>query len=256
MLVKVSYGRLTPRLVGQLKRAQSTWIVSHSEQLRETRWSQRALLGIGAAAVATFDPRRADMVNALNEVTGVSAAENLHRKMTADPMGKQILAEKPRLNSEILRLSDLEKLEENTLGKKYFNWLKKNGVTPDSREIVRYVVDAETAYVIQRYREIHDFYHVFLEQDIDLLGESVVKAFEAAQTGFPMCYLGIIGGVPSIPRAQRRDYFMRYLPWALHAGKRAKLLLNFKFEDMLKEDFTKLRREMNIVSFGEWSMNR
>ena len=139
---------------------------------------------------------------------------------------------------------------------RYYDWLTSNGVTPDTRAMVTYVEDSELAYVIQRYREIHDFYHVILQQNIDLLGETVVKAFEAVQTQLPMCYLGIIGGVPNIPGHERKDYFTKYLPWALRVGAQSKLFLNYKFEDMLNEDIDSVRKELNFTTFNEWSQNR
>ena len=136
--------------------------------------------------------------------------------------------------------------------RRYWQWLTDNGVTPDTRAQVTYIADPELAYVVQRYREIHDFYHVLLEQNIDLLGETVVKAFEAVQTRFPMCVLGTFGGVPNVPRHQRRVYFTQYLPWALKVAKNSDLLLNYKFEDMLEEDLTKIRKQIGIFTFKEW----
>jgi len=238
--------------LNSFRRFHSTWDVAHSEHFRRTNSLQKTVLGIGAAAIATCNPLRADMVNALNETTGTKAAKYLLEKMKEDSIGRQILEEKPRLTSESLTVPELEKMEDNTLGKCYYLWLKKNEVTPDTRQIVHYVEDPELAYVIQRYREIHDFYHVLLELDIDLLGETVVKAFEAVQTGFPMCYLGIIGGVPNIPSHQRKDYFTKYLPWALKTGSKAKLLMNYKFEDMLDRDIHELREELNIETFDSY----
>lgn len=35
-------------------------------------------------------------------------------------------------------------------------------ITPDSRMQVRFVDDADLAYVMQRYRETHDFVHLLL----------------------------------------------------------------------------------------------
>ena len=238
------------------RKNQTSWEACHGENFRPTNNLQKVILGAGAALIATLNPLRADMVNALNETTGLRAAKMLHSKMMNDATGRQILEQKPRLTSESLSLTELAKMEDNTLGKSYWSWLNKNGVTPDTRQNVHYVEDPQLAYVIQRYREIHDFYHVLLELDIDLLGESVVKAFEAVQTGFPMCYLGILGGVPNIPRHQRNDYFTKYLPWALQTGAKAKLLMNYKFENMLDEDINGLRNKLLIERFDEWVLKR
>ena len=59
---------------------------------------------------------------------------------------------------------------------------------------MRFVDDPELAYVLQRYREVHDFYHTLLGLPINMMGEVVVKWFEAVQTRLPMCAMGAIFG--------------------------------------------------------------
>lgn len=46
-------------------------------------------------------------------------------------------------------------------------------VTPDSRADVKFVDDEELAYVMQRYREVHDLLHTLLGMPTNMLGESV-----------------------------------------------------------------------------------
>jgi hypothetical protein len=43
-------------------------------------------------------------------------------------------------------------------------------VTPDSRLPVQFVDDIELAYVIQRYREVHDLFHTVLGMPTNMLG--------------------------------------------------------------------------------------
>lgn len=54
--------------------------------------------------------------------------------------------------------------------------------------------DIELAYVIQRYREVHDLYHSILGMDTNMLGEVTIKWVEAIQTKLPMCIGGAIFG--------------------------------------------------------------
>lgn len=44
-------------------------------------------------------------------------------------------------------------------------------VSPDTRAPTRFVDDEELAYVIQRYREIHDMLHTLLGMPTNILGE-------------------------------------------------------------------------------------
>lgn len=43
-------------------------------------------------------------------------------------------------------------------------------VTPDSRADVKFVDDEELAYVMQRYREVHDLLHTLLGMPTNMLG--------------------------------------------------------------------------------------
>ena len=45
-------------------------------------------------------------------------------------------------------------------------------MTPDSRRDVMFVDDVELAYVMQRYREVHDLMHTLLGMPTNLLGTS------------------------------------------------------------------------------------
>lgn len=44
-------------------------------------------------------------------------------------------------------------------------------VTPDTRADVKFVDDEELAYVMQRYREVHDLIHTILGMPTNMLGE-------------------------------------------------------------------------------------
>jgi ubiquinone biosynthesis protein Coq4 len=48
-------------------------------------------------------------------------------------------------------------------------------VTPDSRLPVQFVDDIELAYVMQRYREVHDLFHTLLGMPTNMLGNCHAK---------------------------------------------------------------------------------
>ena len=56
--------------------------------------------------------------------------------------------------------------------------MKLNMFDPNSRPLVKYENNIELAYVHQRYKEVHDFLHVFLGLGIDPLSELALKWFE------------------------------------------------------------------------------
>ena len=66
--------------------------------------------------------------------------------MSCDPEGCEILADKPRVNSDIL--PDLASLPPKTLGHQYAAFMARNNISPDSRSEVRFVDHPELAYVM------------------------------------------------------------------------------------------------------------
>ena len=103
--------------------------------------------------------------------------------MRSDPEGSQILADKPRITSDIL--PGLLELGPNTLGHHYASFMERNKISPDSRTEVMFVDDPELAYVMTRYRETHDLTHCVLGQDTTMVGEVLVKWVEAVQGSPP-----------------------------------------------------------------------
>ncbi|XP_055948922.1 ubiquinone biosynthesis protein COQ4 homolog, mitochondrial-like isoform X2 [Argiope bruennichi] len=197
----------------------------------------------------TSHEKREDMVAVLGETTGNIAARQIREKMLQDSEGSLILREKPRINSDTLDYQFLESLPNGTLGHAYISFLKDNNVTPDTRRPVHYVDDPELAYVIQRYREVHDLNHTLLEMPTNMLGEVAVKWIEAMQTGLPMCVAGALLGPVRFRKKQREKYLKYYLPWSVNCGSHAKFLMNVYFEKRWQQSIRDLRYELNIPDF-------
>lgn len=208
---------------------------------------QKALLAAGAAGMALYDPYRHDMVAVLGETTGHRALKFLRDQMKRDPEGTQILQERPRISLSTLDLGKLQSLPEGSLGREYLRFLDVNRVSPDTRAPTRFVDEEELAYVIQRYREVHDMLHTLLGMPTNMLGEIVVKWFEAVQTGLPMCILGALFG-PVRLSAQHLQVLVSELgPWAVQNGRRAPCVLNVYFERRWEQPLTALRAELGIT---------
>lgn len=144
-----------------------------------------------------------------------------------------------------MRLDELRKLPENTVGKAYAAWLDREGVTPDTRDQVRYIDDPEEAYVMQRYRETHDFTHAITGLPVIIEGELAVKAFEFANTLLPMTALSLVAIVRLKP-VERKRFFEIYFPWALRNGLKAEEVINVYWEEELKTDVDDLRMRLGI----------
>ncbi|CAH1787226.1 unnamed protein product [Owenia fusiformis] len=209
---------------------------------------QKILLGVGSAGVAIVNPWRDDMIAVMGEATGELALKSLRAKMLADPVGRQILENEPRINSQTVDLDYLKTLPDGTFGREYRRFLDKYQLTPDARRHVEFVDDVELAYVMQRYREIHDLFHTLFGMPTNWLGEVSVKTIEGLQLGLPMCVLGAVAGPVRFYNKPKhgRKYVESYLPWAMRVGQNAKFLMNVYYEKHWEQPLIELREELNI----------
>ena len=120
-------------------------------------------------------------------------------------------------------------------------------MTPDTRKEVRFIDDKELAYVMRRYREVHDMTHALLGMPTNMLGEVLVKWIEAIQTSLPMCYLGGIFGPIQLKNSKVRQFYLKTgLPWALSCGHYAESLFCIYYEKRFEQDLQELRNELRI----------
>jgi len=208
---------------------------------------EKVLMFLGSSIGAYFHPERNEFIVALGESTAISPVlRRIRDQMLSDPVGRQILRERPRMTSTSLNLEYLRLLPDNTVGKTYINWLDREGVSPDTRVAVKFIDDDELAYIYQRYRECHDFYHSITGLPIIIEGEISVKVLEYMNIGMPMSGLGALFAPLRLKSSQRERLRNIYYPWAFSSGLNSKPLMNVYWEKILTKDVAELRRELGI----------
>lgn len=118
-------------------------------------------------------------------------------------------------------------------------------MSPDTRAAVRYIDDEECAYVMQRYRECHDFYHALVGLPVFREGEVALKVFEFANTGLPMTGLAGFSAL-TLKKAEWRRFWDIYGPWAVRNGARSDDVINVYWEEELETDINELRTRLGI----------
>ena len=182
-----------------------------------------------------------DLVAALGEVTATPYfIHRLRDAMLSDPTGRRILRDRPRITSQSMPVAQLRTLPENTVGRTYVRWLDREGVSPDTRDMVRYIDDDECAYVMQRYRECHDFYNALTVIPVFVEGEVALKVFEFANTLLPMTGLSMFA-VAKMKPLERGRFWNTYLPWATSNGFKSREVVNIYWEEELERDVENLR---------------
>ena len=208
---------------------------------------EKLLMFFGSSIGSFFHPERNEFIVALGESTAITPVlKRLQKTMLSDKTGRQILRERPRITSSSLDLDYLRSLPDNTIGKQYIVWLDREGVSPDTRVPVRYIDNEELAYIFQRYRECHDFYHAITGLPIIIEGEISVKVLEYLNIGIPMSGLGALFAPLRLKTSQRKRLREIYYPWALQNGLFSKPLINVYWEKILEKDINEFRKEMGI----------
>ncbi|XP_031551971.1 ubiquinone biosynthesis protein COQ4 homolog, mitochondrial-like isoform X2 [Actinia tenebrosa] len=215
----------------------------------QTSFIQKAMLAAGSAFMGLYDPTRQDMIAALGETTGYPALKWMHSRMLNDPVGSEILSVTEKLakcNSLTLMSSRIH--QDFDVPIMIFFLFQK--ISADTRTAVKFVDDKELAYVMQRYRDVHDFVHTLSGiPTVSIAGEIAVKWFEFTQTQLPMCALGAMFGPLNINVTvkERRDLLMHYIPWAVSAGLQANFFLNVFYEKRFEDPIDSIREELNLI---------
>lgn len=215
-----------------------------------TTWLQKGLLAIGSAAIAITNPKRGDMVATMGETTALRfVLENIKRRMENDQCGARLLNERLRVTNSSVNLARLRALPEGTFGKEYSRFMDRLETTPDERPKVQFVDDANLVYIMQRYRETHDFNHVLLQMKTNMLGEVTVKLFEGLQLGLPMCVLGAIFGGLRLGPKHRKAFVEKYLPWCTEQAVNGRFLIAFDWENHFEKPLTEVQNMCSIEPF-------
>ncbi|KAM0816319.1 putative Ubiquinone biosynthesis protein COQ4, mitochondrial [Seiridium cardinale] len=207
---------------------------------------ERFALALGSGIGSLINPYRGDLIAACGEATATPYfIYRLRRAMLENPTGRRILRDRPRITSKSLNLPYLRTLAPNTVGGNYVAWLDREGVSPDTRPDVKYIDDEECAYVMQRYRESHDFYHALTGLPIVREGEVALKAFEFANTLLPMTGFACLA-VATMKPSERKRFWEVYGPWALRNGMRSEEVINIYWEEEMETDCEQLRKRLGI----------
>mmetsp|Transcript_35587 Transcript_35587/g.111729 ORF Transcript_35587/g.111729 Transcript_35587/m.111729 type:complete len:238 (-) Transcript_35587:220-933(-) len=207
---------------------------------------EKALIGSSSAVRALADPRQARLVGVVGETTGGAALHRLHRRMERHPVGRTVLQDRPLITSETLPAETLRAMPAGSLGAEYGAFLARHSFDPDERTAVHFVDDPELAYVMTRYRQVHDLWHVLYGLPPTFTGEVALKWLEAAQTGLPMCAAGALAGGVRLTAAQRRAVVRSVLPWAARHALRGPDLMSVYYEREMSRPVDELRAELRV----------
>ncbi|EPQ31342.1 uncharacterized protein PFL1_01526 [Pseudozyma flocculosa PF-1] len=245
---------------------------------RQTSTTAKLLLTAGSALGLLNNPARGDLLSILTQVSSPPSLPHLLALMRSTESGRRLLVQRPSINSDTVDVEYLSQLKRGQFGREWIEWLKENGVGPDGRAEADYMPTTEQKFLVQRYRESHDFYHLLLRMPVTQLGETVIKYFEVAQMKMPVAGFAALGGtlrllasgIASLPPPstlfagadQRQhavqqatsdsaalrelDMLRTLVPWATHVGRTASPLIGVEWEKCWERDINQMRQELGI----------
>ncbi|KAI8330490.1 ubiquinone biosynthesis protein Coq4 [Chlamydoabsidia padenii] len=243
------------RFLGQHKRTLSTINEPHTLDTDSRHYPshipisgiERTVLTVGSAITALQNPLRGDMVATLGETTGSLFLKRMRDSMLSNTTGRRILKDRPTINTTTLDFDRLrQECAPGTFGHAYISWLDDQGVTPDTRLPVHFVDDEELAYVMQRYREIHDFFHTLTGLGVTVEEELALKWFEWTHTGLPMTMLSSLFGPLQLSWSERARLYGTYVPWALQCGASCAPLMSVDYEHHFYTPLDQFRQQLGI----------
>lgn len=177
--------------------------------------AQRAFLVPYFGITGILDPTQGDRIAGLGDVTSMPVLHRLKRDLLSCEQGRKLLADKPLLTSSTLNREYLQSLPQNSLGYGYFKYMDEHGFSTDERNIVRFAEDADLAYILVRYRQVHDFWHVLSDLPPTVLGEVALKCVEYQVTGLPVALMSGVFGQLRLPPNELRFFYEAYVPWIM-----------------------------------------
>jgi len=197
-----------------------------------------------------LDSERLDDILEVGEITGRKSIERALDEVKKSQEGRELLAERPELNSAQVDFAGLAALPEGTVGRCVSDHLTKNNLDLDALNVPRPEPnDSEFHYLLRRYRGNHDIWHAVLGLGVEGHEEVLVHAFTFGQLRFPLSTLVVFfGTLKHIVMEARWDVLQRGLRDHYELGRQAQPLLGVYWERHWEQPVDAMRRQLGLVS--------
>lgn len=204
---------------------------------------------VGRAVVRVLgDSERTEEIHRVEELTGRTRYRRLMGDLRDQEDMQRLLRERPVLSSAAVDFDGLRALPADTLGGAYVRHLDGNGITADSQAVATtHVDDPDMAYLMRRFRQTHDVWHVLLGLGIAGHEEVIVHAFSYGQLRLPVSALVVFFGTAKHIVLEGRPRALRHgLLDAYRSGREAAPLMPVYWEDLWSEPLDAVRGRYGI----------
>jgi len=151
-----------------------------------------------------------------------------------------------RLRLGVIDLQQLHSLPAETLGYAYSDHLLRNGLNP----IQSQMVEDEYDYLIVHLTEVHDIWHVVINADTSMAGETKLQAFVAAQlrtSRFSLAMLAKNLLKTAVEELDLAEQLMDALTEGWRLGKQAHLLFGVQWNTLWDIPLIELQDKWNVL---------
>lgn len=204
---------------------------------------------LGQAIVRVLgDSTKTHEIHRAEEITGRPRYRALLADMRRTPEGQRLLADQPEFRSDSVDYDALRRLPETTFGGAYVRHLDANGLSADYQAAAtRYVDDPDIAYLMRRYRQTHDVWHVLLGLGVAGHEEVLVHGFSFGQLRLPVSALVLVfGGMKHVVLEKRWAALRHSLFEAYRAGRDAEPLMPVYWEDLWDQPLDDVRARYRV----------
>lgn len=204
---------------------------------------------VARATVRTLaDSERTAEIHTVEELTGRRHYRAYLDATAADPATRLLLAERPELSSAHVDFAALRRLPPATLGRAYIEHLDDNGLTADSQATdTTHVADPDMAYLMRRFRQTHDVWHVLTDLGTSGHEEVIIHAFSWGQLRLPVSAMVVLFGSLKHLVLERRWGALRHaLAEAYRHGRDAAPLLSVYWERLWDRPLAEVREHYGV----------
>jgi len=182
-----------------------------------------------------------NLANALNDEAGFRRTVEL---LSVYPSAKNAIQNQLRLG--VIDIQQLHSLPADTLGYAYSDHLLRNGLNPIQSQIVKDEYD----YLIAHLTEVHDIWHVVINADTTLVGETKLQAFVAAQlrsSRFSYAMLAKNLFKTAVEELDLTEQLMDALTEGWRLGKQAHSLFGVQWNTLWDIPLIELQAKWNVL---------
>ncbi len=209
-----------------------------------------------ATSRVLLDSDETEGIHVAEELTSRGHFAKILRAEFSGAEGRELLRDRPELRSDQVDFDALRRLPAGSLGNAYVSHLDRYGLSADSQATpTRYIDSPETAYLVRRFRQTHDVWHVLVDVGTEGYEEVVLHAFSWGQLGLPVSAMVIVfGTLKHVILEARWDTLRNGLFEAYRHGRAADPLLPIYWERHWEESLAAVRDRYQIQpcsrSFG------